>query len=194
MTATRQGGDMLGVAAAEEKGIDTARYRRLFKHLPTAVVAITGVDAAGEKLGMVVGTFQSLSLDPPLVMFSVDKTSSTWPKIRRLKHFTASVLGAEQVPVCRQLSKKGPDKLAGVPHHAGPLGTPHIEGALAWLDCSVTAEIAVGDHFMVVGAVTGMGEDGGNPLLFLGREFGRYEPLQPVAPEITTPVQTGVAS
>lgn len=173
--------DVLGVATVTPAGVDSTYYRRIFTHLPTAVVAITGITDEGEKLGMVVGTFQSLSLNPPLVMFCVDKSSSTWPRIRKLRTFTANLLADDQVGICRALSRRGPHKLDDVPHRPGPSGIPHIDDVLVWLDCTITAEVAVGDHFMVVGAVTDMTENAGSPLLFLGREFGRYQALEPSA-------------
>lgn len=169
--------EMLEESPVARHGMDPSEHRKLFRHLPTGVVAITGVDEDGEELGMVVGTFQSLSVDPPLVMFSVDRSSSTWPRLRRLGTFSASVLGAEQESTCRALSRKGPRKLEDVARHNGPLGNPRLDGAVIWLDCRVTNEVLVGDHFMVVGEVLDVTEGDGRALLFLGREFGRYEPL-----------------
>ncbi|NKX56523.1 flavin reductase family protein [Arthrobacter mobilis] len=165
--------------------ITPAYYRQILGKLPTGVTAITGINDDDEKLGLVVGTFQSLSLEPPLVMFCVDKSSSTWPKLRKLQNFTANILADDQVPVCRSLSRKGPRKLENVPCTTGPLGTPHLDGATAWIDCVVTAEVAVGDHYMVVGAVTNMSEGSGDALLFRGGKFGQYQPIEIPVPEET---------
>ncbi|MEO6826583.1 MAG: flavin reductase family protein [Microbacteriaceae bacterium] len=157
--------------------ITPASYRRVLGKLPTGVVAITGVNDEDEKLGLVVGTFQSLSLEPPLVMFCVDKSSSTWPKLRRLQNFTANILSDQQVDICRTLSRKGPRKFENLACTTGPLGTPHLDGASAYIDCKVTAEVAVGDHYMVVGAVTDMQEGTGDALIFRGGTFGQYQPI-----------------
>lgn len=154
--------------------ITPEHYRKVLGHLPTGVVAITGVNDEGDQLGLIVGTFQSLSLDPPLVMFCVDKSSSTWPKLRRLQNFTANILSDGQVDVCRALSRKGPKKFEGLPYSDSSLGTPRLDGATAWIDCVVTAEVAAGDHYMVVGAVTAMEEGSGDALLFKGGAFGQY--------------------
>ena len=79
----------MDITPATEKTPDTditpAYYRQVLGKLPTGVMAITGVNDDNEKLGLVVGTFQSLSLEPPLVMFCVDKSSSSWPKLRKLQ-------------------------------------------------------------------------------------------------------------
>lgn len=158
--------------------ITPAHYRQVLGKLPTGVTAITGVNDDDEKLGLVVGTFQSLSLDPPLVMFCVDKSSSSWPKLRKLQKFTANILSDDQISICRSLSRKGPQKFEGLPCTAGPLGTPHLDGATAYIDCVVTAEVVVGDHYMVVGAVTNMEQGSGDALLFRAGKFGQYLPIE----------------
>ena len=170
-----------------DSDISPALYRQILGKLPTGVTAVTGINDDDEKLGLVVGTFQSLSLEPPLVMFCVDKSSSSWPKLRKLQKFTANILSDDQISICRSLSKKGPQKFEGLPCTPGPLGTPHLDGATAYIDCMVTAEVVVGDHYMVVGAVTHMTEGNGDALLFRGGKFGQYLPIEIPVPESTAP-------
>ena len=165
--------------------ITPAFYRQILGKLPTGVTAITGINDDDEKLGLVVGTFQSLSLEPPLVMFCVDKSSSSWPRLRKLQKFTANILADDQIRICRSLSRRGPQKFEGLPCSTGPLGTPHLDGATAYIDCTVTAEVVVGDHYMVVGAVTNMEEGSGDALLFRGGKFGQYQPIESTAPTQT---------
>ena len=86
--------------------ISPEHYRKVMGRLPTGVVAITGIDDDGNELGFIVGSFHSLSLDPPIVTFSVGHTSSTWPRIRRRQVFTANVLSSTQVDACRALAGK----------------------------------------------------------------------------------------
>ncbi|MPY79938.1 MAG: flavin reductase [Actinophytocola sp.] len=160
-----------------ESEISEQHYRAVMGRLPTGVVAITGLDKAGEELGFIVGTFASLSLSPPLVTFSVGEMSSTWPKIRRQQYFTANVLASGQTDVCRALSRKGPGKFEGLRHQSGPLGPPQLLDSIAWIDCEVQAEVVVGDHFMVMGSVLSMESADGEPLLFQAGEFGRYVEL-----------------
>lgn len=155
-------------------------YRKVLGALPTGVVAITGLNDADEKLGLIVGTFQGLSLQPPLVMFCVDKSSSTWPKLRKLQHFTANILSAEQLEVSRALSRKGPRKFEGLPYTTGAQGTPRLDGSVAWLDCTVEAEVAVGDHYMVIGSVVEMAQSRDDALLFKAGNFGSYVGLPAV--------------
>ena len=101
--------------------------------VPTSVVAITGVEADSlQPAGMIVGTFASLSLSPALVTFSVDRSSTSWPKIRSGGVFSASVLGEHQVDVCKALSRKSGDKFEGVETVASPEGKSSRINLLNW--------------------------------------------------------------
>ena len=78
------------------------------------------------------------------------------------------------------------EKFENLPCTDGPLGTPHLDGATAYIDCMVTAEVVVGDHYMVVGAVTNMEEGSGDALMFRGGKFGQYQPIEiPRQPEVS---------
>jgi len=167
--------------------ISPEHYRKVMGRLPTGVVAITGVDDDGNNLGFIVGSFGSLSLDPPIVTFSVGHTSSSWPRIRRRQVFTANVLSSAQVAECRALAGKGPGKFDAVAYSPGPLGAPRLRDSIAWIDCSVQAEVLVGDHFMVIGTVGAMEATDGEALLFQAGQFGTYQPLSPVP----SPAATG---
>ena len=154
--------------------IDPAVQRQVFGALPTGVTAITGLTSDGAPRGFVVGTFQSLSLDPPLVTFCVDKSSSTWPTLRSLGRFTANILSTEQQPVCRALSRKGDEKFKGIEYEESPLGTPRISGSTAWIDCEVLSEVVAGDHYVIVGSIEELVAGEGEALMFRGGEFGEF--------------------
>jgi flavin reductase (DIM6/NTAB) family NADH-FMN oxidoreductase RutF len=158
-------------------------YRQVFGLLPTGVVAITGLTNAGKPLGFVVGTFQSLSLEPALITFCVDKSSSTWPALRSLGRFTANILSTEQLGVCKALSRKGEDKFQGIDYEESVLGTPRILNSTAWIDCEVPSEVVAGDHFMIVGTVKAMDAGTGDAIMFRGGKFGDYNqwPTPPAA-------------
>lgn len=162
------------IVTPETQDIDPAEYRKVFGSLPTGVTAITGMTAEGKPMGLVVGTFMSLSLDPPLVTFCVDKGSSTWPALRSLGRFTANILSTEQLPVCRALSRKGEDKFASIDYEIGDFGTPRIKGATAVIDCEVLSEVVAGDHYMIVGGIDAMQASEAEALLFRGGKFGDF--------------------
>src|SRR5512145_1243915 len=100
-----------------EADIDPATFRRVLGAYPTGVCVITARSESGEPLGMVVGTFTSVSLDPPLVGFLPDKNSVTWSLIERAGHFCVNVLASDQQELCRQVTMPGPDKFKGVDYH-----------------------------------------------------------------------------
>ncbi len=165
------------------RDITRDEYRQVFGLLPTSVVAITGTAEDGSPLGFVVGTFQSLSIDPPLAAFSVDKSSSTWPTIRTLERFTANVLSTAQLDVCKALSRKGPDKFAGLDYELSSNGSPRLAGSTAWLECSVLSEIVAGDHYVVVGSINHMESGDKDALVFLGGKFGEVSTWNHPTPE-----------
>lgn len=151
-------------------------YRDVMGRLPTSVVVVAGREPNSERTaGLVVGTFQSLSLEPPLVCFSVADTSNSWPKIRPCGLFSASVLAAGQDAVCRALSSKAEDKFSVVDWHASPDGAPRISGAHAWIDCETLHEWEGGDHLIVIARVrTLIAGDGHEPLVFHRGRLGGY--------------------
>ncbi|MFE7417129.1 flavin reductase family protein [Rhodococcus sp. NPDC057529] len=158
--------------------IDQAHYRTVMGNLPTGVVALSGITADAEHpCGLVVGTFQSLSLDPPLVSFSVAHTSTSWPKVRAAGRLCASILAAGQEPICRALSSKQPDKFADIDWSLSEAGSPRITGAHAYVDCEITHELDGGDHAIVIARVLHMDTGHGEPLVFHQGRLGGIRQL-----------------
>ncbi|MCD0453634.1 flavin reductase family protein [Actinocorallia sp. API 0066] len=165
------------MTTASVSDLNGRRLRDVLGHFATGVVAITAIDpASGRPTGLAANSFTSVSLDPPLVAFCVAHTSSTWPTLRRAAHLCINVLSEPQAQVCRQLAVKGGDKFAGVSWASSPAGTPVIDQALAWLEVSVEAEHAAGDHTIVVARVHHLDlHTGGAPLVFYQGRYGRFE-------------------
>lgn len=160
--------------------IDAATFRQTMGHYPTGVCAITAMHSDGNPVGMIVGSFTSVSLDPPLVAFFPDKESSSWAKIRDCGGFCVNVLADDQEELCRALASKKPDKFDNVPHSLSQRGTPIIEGALAWIDCSFHAIHEAGDHYIALGEVHALDiHHPGTPLLFHKGAYGTVAPLSP---------------
>lgn len=166
------------------EGANNSRYfRDVLGNVPTAVVAITAMDEDGSPTGLTVGSFASVSLDPPLVAFLPDKSSSTFPKIQKAGRFCANILTANQEDVCRNLAIKGGDKFARLRWDESPFGTPHIEGAIGWIDCTIADIHDAGDHLIVVGAVDTLRVDHrDSPLIFLRGGYGRFASTSLSAP------------
>ena len=127
--------------------MDPQSYRQFFGQLPTGVTAIVGKSGTGP-VGLVVGTFSSVSLDPPLVSFMVTKSSRSWAAIQALGRFTANILASDQRLLSQTLSGWSPDKFQNVVFDEGEA---HIlQGCLAWADCVLEREVEAGDHTIVL--------------------------------------------
>lgn len=146
---------------------NSREFRNVLSHYPTGVCVVAAAGRDGGRSALVVGSFTSISLDPPLVGFFPDKRSSTWPIIEQVGRFCVNVLSAHQIELCRHFSAKNIDKFADLSHDSSPSGQPLLGDAVAWIDCTIDRVIEVGDHWFVVGAVEALGTQGEhNPLLF----------------------------
>lgn len=157
--------------------IDNAAFRRVLGHYPTGVCAITSV-CDGKPAAMVVGSFSSVSLDPPLVGFFPDRSSTSWPKIRSSGCFCVNVLASDQQDVCKALASKSDDKFSAVGFQLSDRGTPVLDDVVAWIDCDLHAVTDAGDHYMVLGLVRRL-EAGSrrDPLVFFQGGYGQFAPL-----------------
>lgn len=154
---------------------DPAWFRQVLGQYPTGVCVITASDEEGNLHGMAVGSFTSVSLDPPLVAFLPDKSSTSWPKIEKTGAFCVNILSANQQSVCRQFAMKGEDKFQGLEYRSVATGSPVIEGTVAWIDCEIDQVIEAGDHYIVIGAVQALDVESGDlPLLFFQGGYGKY--------------------
>jgi 3-hydroxy-9,10-secoandrosta-1,3,5(10)-triene-9,17-dione monooxygenase reductase component len=155
---------------------DDAKFRQVLGHFSTGVSVITAVHNDAP-VGLAVGSFASLSLDPPLVLFCPVSQSSSWPKIREVGSFCVNILGANQEHVCRVFASKEPDKFASIGWEASPItGAPRIEGVLAWIDCDIETVHPGGDHDIVIGRVRDLdASDEHGPLVFYRGGYGRFE-------------------
>lgn len=146
--------------------IDQATYRQVLGHFPTGVTVIAGMDGE-DPVGLAVGSFFSLSLDPALVGFCVDRSSGSWARMSGSGSFCVNVLGAHQEDVCRVFAMSGEDKFLGIGWKPAESGSPLLDGVLAWIDCALEDTHDGGDHHIVVGRVLGLGvADEGEPLVF----------------------------
>lgn len=170
--------------------LDPAKFRQVLGHFPTGVAVVTGVDPAGQPAGMAVGSFSSVSLDPPLVAFMPDKSSSSWPKFRDTGSFCVNILGAEQENVCRAFAMRGGDKFKELLWRPAGSGAPILDGVLAWIDCDTEVIHEAGDHYIVIGRVREL-EIGtpALPLVFFQGGYGRFSSLSLAAWESDLGVQ-----
>lgn len=173
--------------------IDELTFRDVLGHLPTGVVAVAALAPSGAPVGMAVGSFTSVSLDPPLVAFYPDKRSSSFPLIREAGRFSVAVLSAEQEAVCRAFAVKGGNKFDSINWRISDHGTPRIEGAVAWLECKIQAVHEAGDHYVVLGQVEDLGIGvPAIPLVFFQGGYGAFVPSSlsmPATAELLGPLK-----
>ncbi|MNS27577.1 Flavin-dependent monooxygenase, reductase subunit HsaB [compost metagenome] len=156
--------------------IDPHYYREVLGAYPTGVCVVAASLADGRRVGMAVGSFTSVSLDPPLVAFFPAKTSTSWPEIQKAERFCINVLADDQEWLCRKFAARGDDKFAGVAHDLEH-GAPRIDGAVAWIGCDLEAVHDAGDHVIVVSRVLSLEtRDAGQPLIFLRGRYGQFNP------------------
>lgn len=153
---------------------DSQEFRRIMGHYPTGVCAITAMGEDGP-LGLVVGSFTSVSLDPPLVAFLPGRTSTSWSRIEATGRFCVNVLSERQQDVCRKLSARVANKFEDVAYQLSPAGLPILEGAVAWIDCKLSAVHEAGDHYIVTGQVEALDvAEAHPPLLFFRGGYGGF--------------------
>jgi len=133
-------------------------------------ITVISSTADGRPVGLTCQSFFSLSVDPPMVAFSVARTSSSFPAIRRAGSCVVNVLSADQHTVSAAMSRRGTDKWAGITwERAARTGHPVIDGSLAHLECELAAEYDGGDHVIVTAHVVGLGHaahETARPLLY----------------------------
>jgi flavin reductase (DIM6/NTAB) family NADH-FMN oxidoreductase RutF len=172
MTATA-----ITTALTTNQDLDPALLRQAFGVFPSGVVAVAA-EVDGELTGLAASSFTSVSLDPPLVSFSVANTSKTWPDLRRAGHLGLTVLADHHGEVCRQLAGPVAHRFDDVPVTATPDGAVTLDEGLARFDCSIHQEVVAGDHTVVLlrlHAVDSVvaGADTSLPLVFHRSGFGR---------------------
>ena len=173
----------MSAQAEERRATDRQWFRQVLGQYPTGVCVVAATPPDGPPAGMVVGSFTSVSLDPPLVAFFPDKSSSSWPRIERAGTFCVSILGADQESVCRRFASRAADKFEGQQHRPAGTGSPIIQDAVAWIDCDIRAVQEAGDHYIVLGLVRDLQiESSRLPLLFFQGGYGAFAPHSLAAP------------
>ncbi len=135
------------------KKLTASVLREAFGHFPAGVVAIAA-EVNGTREGIAASTFVPVSLDPPLVSFCVQNTSTTWPKLKSASTLGISVLGEAHDVAVRTLAAKTGDRFADLEAVSNSTGAVFIKGTALWLDCTIDQLVPAGDHVIVVLEVT----------------------------------------
>jgi flavin reductase (DIM6/NTAB) family NADH-FMN oxidoreductase RutF len=153
---------------------DSRRFRDALGQFPTGIVVVTADAPSGERIGMTVSSFNSVSLDPPLVLFSVLRRANSFAAWQGVTRYAINVLSEEQEELSNRFARAMGDKWVGLPPLRGEAGLPILPNTLATFECEAFARHEGGDHEIFVGRVLAVRDNvakRGRPLVFFD---GRY--------------------
>jgi len=162
--------------ASDSSAIDPRDFRNALGTFATGVTIITAAAADGKPYGLTCNSFASVSLNPPLVLWSLVLYSSGLTVFQNASHFTVNVLGVSQQGLANKFAKSGEDKFAGVDWSPGLGDAPVLAGSVANFQCRSVNRYYGGDHVIFLGAVEAYLYSGGEPLLFARGKYGRLAP------------------
>lgn len=162
--------------ADSNRTFGAGELRQVLGSFVTGVTIITTVDADGKPHGLTANSFSSVSLDPPLILWSQSRSAPSHPVFSGCERFAVNILADEQVELSNRFAKGSADKFAGTPVHAGLGGVPLIDGSAAHLECRLVNSYPGGDHVVFIGEVERIERHPRRPLVFGG---GKYMVAQP---------------
>ncbi|MFI0446596.1 flavin reductase family protein [Actinomadura sp. 6N118] len=168
----------LRTATSADGGPDVAALRETYGSFPTGVIALAAL-RDGAPVGIAASSFTSVSMSPPLVSVCIQLTSTTWPLLVDRPRLGLSVLSSTQDRACRQLSAKTGDRFAGLSWAADEDGAVLLDGAVAWLNCTIDQTVRAGDHDVVLLRVQRHLTQPGPPLVFHASSFHQLQPCEP---------------
>jgi flavin reductase (DIM6/NTAB) family NADH-FMN oxidoreductase RutF len=142
-------------------------------HFATGVTIITTRDKAGAHFGLTANAFMSLSLNPPLVLISVDKSAQCYSCFDESRIFTVNFLSEDQEEISRRFATKGVEKFAGLKWREGNNGAACLEGVMAHIECKLVQTYDGGDHTIIIGEIVSATGSGEKPLLFFKGKYHR---------------------
>jgi flavin reductase (DIM6/NTAB) family NADH-FMN oxidoreductase RutF len=150
----------------------SSEFRAALGMFATGVTIVTARDAAGVPVGITANSFNSVSLAPPLVLWSLSRQAGSMPTFERGSHYAINILAADQHALAERFARKQIDRFAGLAFREGAGGAPVLEGAVAVFECFNRSQYEEGDHVIFVGQVEHCSlREGVPPLIFHG---GRY--------------------
>lgn len=151
--------------------LDTRGFRTALGAFTTGVTIVTTCDAAGNDVGLTANSFNSVSLDPPLVLWSLAKSSSSLNAFVGSRHFAVHILAADQQKLSESFARRSTDKFAGLVSERGHGGVPLLDGCVARFECETAFRYDGGDHEIFVGRVIHFEHFQRQPLVFMGGKY-----------------------
>lgn len=154
-----------------QAGIDPKQFRNALGAFTTGVTIVTTCDQQGHDVGLTVNSFNSVSLDPPLVLWSLARNSASLPAFVNGKYFAVHILAADQEPLSNLFAQRGADKFSGQKLVRGHGGIPLLDGCSARFECKQAFKYDGGDHEIFIGEVLTFENFGRPPLVFQGGKY-----------------------
>ncbi|HCH33553.1 MAG TPA: nitrilotriacetate monooxygenase [Oceanospirillaceae bacterium] len=170
------------------EAFNAREFRDALSSFATGVTVVTCLDANGEPVGATASSFNSVSMDPPLILWSITKTAYSADAFINAKHFVVNVLGADQTDMSNKFARSGTDKFADVEVEKGIGGVPMLPGTITCFECEAWATYDGGDHEIIVGQVKAMRSTAGSGLVFYRGAYATAEAIPTLAPVETNDV------
>lgn len=154
----------------------TRELRNALGCFATGITVVTTRDAGGAPVGLTVNSFNSVSLEPPLVVWSLGLQTKVRPVFESCSHYAINVLAEDQIHISHRFASRDPDKFAGLHFTDGIDGVPLLDGCCARFECRNTVRHAGGDHLVFISEVVRFGASERAPLVF---HAGAYRKLAP---------------
>ncbi|HLR41720.1 MAG TPA: flavin reductase family protein [Pseudogracilibacillus sp.] len=156
-----------------QENIDTVQlFRDTMANYPTGVSVVTAIDKEKNPFGITVNSFASVSLDPLLILWSIDHNASTYDQFMETEQFVVNILAEEQADVASTFARSDIDRFAQCEWDTSEADLPIITGALASLQCNVFQKVEAGDHIIFIGEIFDIQVEGKEPLLYHNRKLG----------------------
>lgn len=149
-----------------QTAIDPKAFRRALGNFATGITVMTAATETGDKAGMTANSFNSVSIDPALILWSIDKKSSGFKVFEKCSHFAVNILAADQIDLSNRFARPADDKFAGIEYEAGHGGAPLLLDTAARFQCETYNIIEGGDHWIIIGRVITFDDFGRSPLLY----------------------------
>ncbi len=149
-----------------ESAFDPRAFRRALGNFATGITVMTAATPAGKNVGVTANSFNSVSLDPALILWSIDKRSTSYEVFAEASHFAVNILAADQIDVSNQFARPKDDKFAGIDFEHGAGGAPLLVDCAARFQCERYQIIEGGDHWILIGKVVAFDDFGRSPLLY----------------------------
>lgn len=157
-----------------EQSFDVRAFRNALGSFVTGVTVVT--TSVGDKpVGFTANSFTSVSLDPPMVLVCIGKSSSNFENFRSAGRFCVNILGEHQRHVSKQFSSKVPDRFAEVAWNPSTLNNPVIQASIAWFDCTLHQRVDAGDHYILIGHVRAFSHTIGSPIAYCRGNYVQFD-------------------